>query len=189
MSQSPSKSPATYEDLVALPDNVVGEIVNGELYASARPAPRHANATSELCAELRVRFGRPGGGDGPGGWLILFAPELHLGAHILVPDIAGWRRERQPSLPAEAFFTVAPDWICEVLSPSTAGLDRVRKMPIYAQHGVGHVWLVDASERTLEVTRRENAEWLRVGAYLGDEVVRAEPFEAVGIELKYLWVD
>ncbi len=184
---TPKKSPATYRDILALPDNAVGEIVNGELYVSPRPAPQHANAASDLGAELRIRFGRPGGADGPGGWLILDESELHLADHVIVPDIAGWRRERQPKRPKEVYFTIAPDWVCEVLSPSTASLDRVRKMPIYAQHQVGHIWLVDAAERVLEVYRRAGAQWTRVGAYSDDEAIRAEPFEAIEIQLKHLW--
>ena len=189
MVQKPEKRPATYDDIVALPENMVGEIIGGELHASPRPAPKHANAASDLGAELRVRFGRPRGGDGPGGWIILDEPELHLGEHVLVPDIAGWRRERVPRLPEEAWFTLAPNWVCEVLSPSTAGVDRVRKMPIYAEHQVAHVWLVDPLERTLEVFRREADGWLVVATHLGDEDVRAEPFEDIAIRLIHLWSD
>ena len=184
------KRPASYEDLLALPDNVVGEIIAGELHASPRPAPKHANASTDLGAELRVRFGRrPGGPGDPGGWIILKEPELHLGVDIVVPDIAGWRRERMDRLPDEAYFSLAPDWVCEVISPSTAGLDRVRKMPLYARAEVGHIWLVEPLERTLEVFRRQEANWLRVASFLGDEVVRAEPFEAVEIDLSNLWAE
>ncbi len=179
------KSSATYDDLCALPENLVGEIVAGELYASPRPAPRHALATTELGGELNSEFGGRRGG--PGGWLILIEPELHLGEHILVPDIAGWRRERMPSLPETAWFEVAPDWICEVVSPSTAGLDRVVKLPRYAEHGVGHAWLVDPISRTLEVYRLVDGRWTMVGAHGADEQVQAEPFDAIELDLKLLW--
>src|SRR5690606_4669509 len=120
---------------------------DGELSLSPRPSPRHADAASVLGMDLGTPFHR--GRGGPGGWWILFEPELHLGPEILVPDLAGWRRERMPQLPEEAFFTLAPDWLCEVLSPSTTQLDRVRKMPIYARNGVSHVWLLDPSAKTL----------------------------------------
>jgi len=107
----PKPQPATYEDLCALPHNVVGEIINGELVVSLRPVPRHALATSYLGGELTGPFGR--GRGGPGGWLILFEPELHLGDHVLVPDLAGWLRERMPGVPDTAWFGLRPDWVCE----------------------------------------------------------------------------
>ena len=190
MSTVPGKRPATYEDLFDLPEHVVGEIVNGELVVSPRPAPRHASASSELGGELCFRFGR-GGGDAerPGGWRILDEPELHLGEHILVPDMAGWRRERLPRLPEEAYFTLPPDWLCEVLSPSTVGIDRVRKMPIYLEHGIDFVWLVHPGDRTLEVYRREEGRWIVAASFQGEQTVRAEPFDAVEIELCHLWED
>jgi Uma2 family endonuclease len=131
------KRPATYADLLALPENVVGEIVDGELIVSPRPAPAHAIATSSLGGEIMRPFGR--GRGGPGGWLIVDEPELHLGEQVLVPDLAGWLRERMPRLPETAWFELRPDWVCEVLSPSTAILDRTRKQEIYCNGNPGRV--------------------------------------------------
>jgi hypothetical protein len=80
-------------------------------------------------------------------------PELHFGEHVVVPDLAGWRRERMRAMPRQAFFTLAPDWVCEVLSPSTERADRGRKLRIYAEAGVAHVWFLKPADRTLEVLR------------------------------------
>ena len=178
---------ATYEDLVAVPEHLVAEIVDGELVTSPRPAPRHARATSVLLGALHGPF--DSGRSGPGGWTILVEPEVHLGSDVLVPDIAGWRRERMPTLPTEAWFPLAPDWVCEVLSPVTAALDRRRKLPIYAREGVTQAWLVDPIARTVEVLRREETEWLIVGTFVNGERLLAEPFEAIGIDLGLLWND
>jgi Uma2 family endonuclease len=150
-SRLPKKRPATYADLLALPDNVVGQIVDGELVVSQRPAPPHAVATTFLSGQLSEPYGR--GKGGPGGWLIIFEPEVHLGDHILVPDLAGWLRERMPRLPETAWFELRPDWVCEVLSPSTAILDRTRKQDICRQNGVPWLWFVDPPSRTIEVFR------------------------------------
>lgn len=179
--------PATYQDLVDAPDLLVAEIVDGELWTSPRPAPRHADASSELGARLRVAFDN--GPPGREGWRILFEPELHLGDHTLVPDLAGWRRERLPRLPDTAFFAVSPDWVCEVLSPSTALLDRAKKLRVYAAHGVQHAWLVDPILRTLEVLRLDGVHWTLLDTHVGSVTVRAEPFEAVELELGRLWND
>lgn len=180
------KKDATYADLEALPENMVGQIVDGELWASPRPASDHALVASVLDGDLSGPFQR--GRGGPGGWWILFEPELHFGKHVLVPDLAGWRRTRMPALPRAPFFTLAPDWICEVLSPSTAGLDRVKKLAIYAREGVTHAWLIDPQAKTLEVFRREGPTWLLLSAHAGDERVRAEPFDAIELELCALWL-
>jgi len=179
--------PATYSDLLALPEHVVGEIIDGELIVSPRPAPRHAVATSVLGGELNPPY--HGGRGGPGGWWILFEPELHFRDDVLVPDLAGWRRTRLPAVPDEAYFTLAPDWICEVLSPGTARLDRQRKLAVYAREGVAHAWLLDPIERTLEVLRLEGRQWTIIAVHAGDEEVRAEPFEATSLPLARLWVD
>jgi Uma2 family endonuclease len=183
---SPLRRPATYEDLLKVSDNLVAEIVDGELHTSPRPAPRHAVATAELGAELGPPFSRSRGG--PGGWWILDEPELHLGPDILVPDLAGWRRERLPTISdSPPYFRLAPDWICEVLSPSTYRLDRIKKLRIYGRESVRHAWLVHPGERTLEALRLESGRWSIVGTFADDAIVRAEPFHAVAIDLLPLW--
>jgi Uma2 family endonuclease len=184
-SRSPKKE-ATYADLLALPENVIGEIVDGELIASPRPTAPHARATSVLGGDLGPPFDR--GRGGPGGWWIVFESEVHLGRQVLVPDLAGWRRERMPAFPTDAFFTLAPDWVCEVLSPSTQRLDRVRKLAIYLEEGVTWAWLVDPLARTLEVFESRGSRWTLAGAWEGDAVVRAVPFDAVEIEIGGWWV-
>lgn len=180
------KKPATYEDLLALPETMVGELVAGELLAAPRPAVRHALVASALGGELILPFQR--GRGGPGGWWLLGKPELHLGQEVLVPDLTGWKRTRMQVPPDEPFLTLAPDWVCEILSPSTAGFDRVRKMPVYLRERVGYVWLIDPLARTLEVFQNENERWILAGNHAGDQRVRAAPFEAVELELEALWM-
>ncbi len=179
------KKPATYADLEALPAHVVGELIAEELYVSPRPAMPHTVVGSRLGGELSVRFDR--GSGGPGGWIILFEPELHFGEDALVPDLAGWRRERMPRPPRTAAVSLAPDWVCEVLSPSTAALDRRVKLPVYARQGVRHVWLMDPEARTLEVLRLEEARYLPLVTHTGLAPVRAEPFEAIELDMAFLW--
>ena len=143
------KRNATYDDLCALPDHMVAEIIDGDLFASPRPASPHALASSMLGAALIAGFGGE-----PGGWWILDEPELHFGRDVLVPDLAGWRRERMPTVPDVAAFELAPDWTCEVISPSTGEIDRGRKMRVYARERVGHLWMVDPILRTLALEMR-----------------------------------
>jgi Uma2 family endonuclease len=182
----PARRPARYEDLFALPENLVGEILGGELYTHPRPAPRHARAYSALGGNLGGAF--DWGSSGPGGWWILDEPELHLGADILVPDLAGWRRERLPALPETAWFELAPDWVCEILSPSTARTDRAIKMPLYAREGVPYLWLVDPDARTLEVYHlQEKGRWLLLTTLQENDIVAQPPFAAVGFALDRLW--
>jgi Uma2 family endonuclease len=182
------KKPATYADIEALPDGWVGELLEDELLASPRPAVGHAHCAFILSVELGGPFSL--GRGGPGGWWLLPEPELHLGRDILVPDLAGWRRERMPSPPSPRapFVPLAPDWVCEVLSPSTARVDRHRKLPVYFREGVRHAWLIDPLARTLEVLRREAGGWTRTATHSGDAPVRAEPFEAVVLGLGALWL-
>jgi len=184
---NPAIKPATYEDILALPPNLVGEIVYGRLIAHPRPAPRHARASSNL----GVRIGGPFdlGDGGPGGWWILDEPELHLGGHVLVPDLAGWRRERMPRLPDAAWFECVPDWICEVLSPSTARDDRAEKLPLYGSLGVAHAWLVDPDTRVLEAYENQQGRWLLAQTHAGDGRISVPPFEAVEWELGELWAE
>ena len=176
---------ATYEDLFDLPDHVVGEIIHGQLITHPRPAPKHAVASSAIGDELVSPFQK--GRGGPGGWWILDEPELHLGPHILVPDLAGWRRERLPVMPDAAFFTLPPDWVCEVVSPGTVRMDRADKMPIYAAQGIPFLWLIDPAPRTLEVFLLRDGRWLLEHVYKEDDEVRAIPFEAISFSLGVLW--
>jgi Uma2 family endonuclease len=127
------------------------------------------------------------GRGGPGGWWIVDEPELHLGEDILVPDLAGWRRERMPGYPDVPFFTLAPDWVCEVVSPGTERLDRTRKLPSYARAGVGHAWLINPLARTLEVLRLEHGRWSLLATHADDDIAHAEPFEAMELDLLLLW--
>jgi Uma2 family endonuclease len=182
-----ARKPATYEDLIALPDNLVGELVGGVLYASPRPAPRHAVASTALAEELGPPFKR--GKGGPGGWWILFEPELHLGADAVVPDLGGWRRERMPETPVDlAYFILAPDWVAEVQSPSTAALDRGPKLAIYARERVSHVWMIEPVSQTLEVLRLDGDTYRIVKVASGTDRVRAEPFDAIELDLSILWM-
>ena len=148
MTTKPLKKGATYDDLARVPEHYVAEMFDGDLYASPRPALPHARAAVVLVGKLGDSFDF---GNGPGGWLLLVEPELHFGNDVLVPDLAGWKRERLPSTPNEPYSTLAPDWICEVVSKSTEDHDREVKMPIYAREGVRHAWLLDPVKRTLKV--------------------------------------
>jgi Uma2 family endonuclease len=178
---------ATYEDVLAVPRHRVAEIIGGELRVRPRPALPHAAAATALGEELGPPFKR--GRGGPGGWILLFEPELHLASDIVVPDLAGWRRERLPALPMAPYLTLAPDWVCEVLSASTTKADRADKLPIYAREEVGHVWLLDPLARTLEILRIEGAHWVLLAIHKDDERVRAEPFQAFELDLSVLWAD
>jgi Uma2 family endonuclease len=176
----PLKKGATYDDLVHVPEHYVAEMFDGELYASPRPAFPHARAAGVLLGKLGGSFDF---GDGPGGWLIYIEPELHFGNDVLVPDLAGWRRERLPSVPRDAFLTVAPDWICEVLSPSTEYIDRSKKLRIYAREGVTDAWLVDPLRQSLEVRALESGNLEHIEEHHGSVRVRVRPFDAIELEL------
>ncbi len=183
----PEPAPARYEDLFDLPENLVGEIINGRVVTHPRPAPKHARAYSSMGEEIFGPFDK--GRGGPGGWWILDEPEIHLSVDILVPDLAGWRRERMPKLPDTAWFELAPDWACEILSPSTARLDRREKLPIYAAWGVSHVWLVDPDLRTLEAYANQEGRWLLLATLSEADPVSLPPFDAITFDLSRLWAD
>jgi Uma2 family endonuclease len=179
---------ATYADILALPDHLVGEIVDDDLWTAPRPAPRHAWAAGQLMVELGTGL-RGHGNDGRDGWRILPEPELHLGRQVVVPDLAGWKRAHLPRLPDAAYFEAPPDWVCEVLSPSTERLDRDKKLGVYAAAGVGHVWLIDPLAQSMEVLRRSGAGWTVVATHVGHDVACAEPFDRLGVHLALLWDD
>ncbi|MEM1035339.1 MAG: Uma2 family endonuclease [Pseudomonadota bacterium] len=176
---------ATYEDILALPENVVGEIVNGVLHVQPRPAPAHVITASKLSGELEPPFGKAKGG--PGGWVFATEPELHLGAEVMVPDMAGWRKEAF-ELPQTAFFEQPPDWICELLSPSTARHDRINKMTHYREFGVVYAWLIDPVAKTLEAYRVSDGQWLQIAALGEKGSVKVDPFDAISFNLEALWV-
>lgn len=180
---------ATYADLEALPENLVGQLIEGVLIAMPRPSIGHATVTSNLGNDLGSPFGR--GRGGPGGWWFLDAPELHFGKNVLVPDLAAWRKERMPTLPPATtpFLTLAPDWVCEVLSPKTASYDRIQKRRIYAREQVGFLWYVEPVERVLTAYRHDGTEFREIGNWGGDEDdrVRVPPFDAIELELKSIW--
>ena len=176
-----------YDQLVDLPETLTGEILNGQLHAHPRPAPRHLHATSRLDRTIGRGYGDEEGG--PGGWWILIEPEIHLvrDLEVAVPDLAGWKRERMASLPETAYFELAPDWVCEVLSPSTASKDREIKMPLYARYGVSYAWLVDPEARTLEAFELQDGAWAEIGRFAKDDRVAVAPFNAIALELAGLW--
>jgi Uma2 family endonuclease len=182
----PREREATYDDILALPEHLVGEIVEGELFVSPRPASPHAFAVTVLISWLYRYFG--GGGDGPAGWWFLVEPELHLDDDVLVPDIAGWRRTRMPVLPSVSFFTLEPDWVCEAVSPKTTRIDRFRKLPRYAHHGVPYAWILDPLAYGVEIYRLEGERFSLIATHEGETTVYAEPFEAVGLDLATLWL-
>ncbi len=179
--------PATYQDVLDAPPHKVAEIVGGMLYTNPRPAPRHAVASSGLGASIAPAFNY--GRGGPGGWWIIDEPELHLGGDILAPDLAGWRRARMSTLPETAYFAVAPDWVCEVLSPLTRALDQGRKRAVYAREGVGHLWFVDPDARMLEVFELDGGRWVLLETLSEDAPVSLPPFEAIRFSLADLWAD
>ena len=187
MSDPAPKHGATYQDVVDAPEHKVAELIDGELHLSPRPGGLSTVAASVLGSELVPPFHR--GRGGPGGWIILDEPEVHFGEDVIIPDLAGWRRDRLPVIPDTAFFTVPPDWVCEVLSPSTERIDRVQKLPLYASWGIGHAWLVHPRRRWLEAYRLHEGKWLSIGIYKDDDKVRIEPFEALELDLAALWAD
>lgn len=184
-----SKKKATYDDVLKLSENMVGEIIDGELYVSPRPSSKHALAASRLTGKLEPLYG--GAGNGPGGWWIITEPEIHFGKNpneeIFVPDLAGWHKEKMPVFPDVAFFDVTPDWICEILSPSNMRLDRTKKVPLYATLGVKHLWLINPRDKTLEVFRLETGRWVLLSNYAEIDTVKAEPFQEMEFDLGNLW--
>ena len=176
---------ATYQDVLDAPPHKVAEVIAGTLHTHPRPAMRHARASSGIGAKIAPPFDF--GDDGPGGWWIIDEPELHLGEDIVVPDLAGWRRETMPEYPDAAYCTIAPDWVCEVLSPSTRKLDQGEKRALYAREDVRHLWFVDPDARTLEAFELREGQWLLLATLTDDAPVSLLPFEAITFPLDVLW--
>lgn len=180
------KEAATYADVVAAPEHMVAEILNGELVLSPRPAFRHANTTSGIGMGLSPFHGGPRGDD-PGGWWILDEPELHFGREVMVPDLAGWRRERLPELPDVAWLDLSPDWVCEVASASTRRHDRMVKSGLYLEHGGDWLWLVTPTEETVEVFHQDAKRWVLMATAVGPEAARLPPFDAIELDVGRWW--
>lgn len=187
MNPKGSRKPSLYEQLLVLPEGLTGEIVNGQLRTQPRPGWAHILAASRLGADIEGPYGR--GRGGPGGWWIIDEPEVHfvLDREVLVPDIAGWRKEHMPSPPEGHKVPVVPDWVCEILSPSTRSTDREEKIPLYAHYGVRFAWLVDPKTRILEAYRLVDEKWRSLGTFRDDDIVSVAPFDAVAIRLSDLW--
>ena len=186
MNTAPAYQPTPYDELCALPEGVTGEIIRGQLHTMTRPSGRHGLAEGALNVHIGGPFGYS---SGPGGWWIIPEPEIHLvrDTEVAVPDLAGWRRERMPTLPEDHRFETVPDWVREILSPSTAKKDRVLKLPLYAHYGVAYAWLVDPKERTLEAYELRQGQWVLIATLAGDVPVRIPPFDAVEFSLGDLW--
>jgi Uma2 family endonuclease len=182
----PPKRPATYDDLLKVPDHKVAEILDGELHVSPRPASPHGYAGTLLTVRLGPFIEGIGG---PGGWWLIVEPELHLGPDVVVPDVAGWRIDRMPHVPSVPYHTLAPDWVCEIVSPSTERMDRRKKLRIYAREGVRHSWLIDPIKRTIEIRRLEGDEWVMAALHRDNDVINPEPFDALPLPLVHLWKD
>lgn len=187
MEPGEKKRRATYQDVLDAPENMVAEIIDGDLHLSPRPGGPATSVASVLTGELYPPFSR--GIGGPGGWIILLEPELHLADDVLVPDLAGWRRERMAVVPEGAAFEIPPDWICEVLSRSTEKRDRAQKLRIYARAGIQYAWLVHPRWRTVEVYKLLEGRWLLTGTFMEDDRACIEPFDAIEIDLAQLWAD
>jgi Uma2 family endonuclease len=183
-----AKKKADYDDLYNIPENMTGQIIDGDLIVTPRPSRHHVYAASVLGSELgpSYQFGR---GGGPGGWIILIGPEIKMGENILVPDLAGWKKERFPSSEETNWISAHPDWVCEVLSPGALRLDKIKKMRLYGQNGVKHFWLIDPIAGTLDVFRLESGRWMVAGSFVEDDKVRAEPFQETEIDLSNLWLE
>lgn len=177
----PVRSGSLYDAIENLPEGVVGEIIDGQVHTHPRPAGRHGDAASVLLIDLGGPFYR--GRGGPGGWRLIAEPEVHFqrDAEVLVPDIAGWRRERLPEVPDDQRFEVVPDWVCEVLSPSIEATDRAQKMRVYARYGVPHAWLVDPREKSVEAYALAADGWQPLRTVRGESAIEVAPFAEVPI--------
>lgn len=185
----PAARLATYDDLLALPHDVRAEVLAGQIVTAPAPLPRHSKIQGAIRRFVGGPFDDDDGHDGPGGWWIFVEVDIALGRHDIVhPDLSGWRRERLPNPADQRPITVVPDWICEILSPSTAARDRVTKRNLYAASGVRHYWIIDANARTLEAFELTGQRWLLSGSYTDDAVVRIAPFEEIELPVGRLFL-
>jgi len=181
--------PATYADLLSLPEDVRAEILSGQIVTSPAPLPRHSKVQGAVRRFIGGPYDDDDGHGGPGGWWIFVEVDVQLGRHDIVrPDLAGWRRERLSDPGNRRPIDVVPDWICEVLSPSTASRDRVIKRKLYAESGIRHYWIVDVDARILEVFELAGDRWALVATYGDDATARIPPFEEVELPIGRLFL-
>jgi Uma2 family endonuclease len=178
MNSRPHPPSTLYDELCRLPEGIRGELLGGQLHTQPRPSGKHGLAERALSIDLGgpFDFGR----GGPGGWWIIPEPEVHFvrDTEVVVPDLAGWRRERMPTVPNDHRFEITPDWVCEILSPSTLRRDRIVKLPLYARYGVPHAWLIDPDARTLEAFELRQGYWVLIASLQESDMVKVPPFDA-----------
>ena len=179
---------ATYQDVIDAPENMVAELIDGMLHLMSRPSPAHGKACTRLGTLLDLSFAM--GINGPGGWHIMAEPELHLirDTRVLVPDLAGWKLETMPEFPESHRDAAMPDWVCEILSPSTGKVDVEVKMPLYAQAGIGHLWFIDPIAKTLQAFELRKGKWAQIADLKDADTVSVSPFDAIDFDLSELWL-
>jgi Uma2 family endonuclease len=187
MATAPKRLQATIAEALARPESDRAELIRGSLVQKAAPTPRHSAAQLGVSIGVGSRFNRRPGGRWPGGWWIRPEVDIQLGRELFRPDLVGWRRDRCPDPPEERPVKLRPDWVCEILSPSNAAVDRVQKMQSFFQAGVPHYWLLNPTEFTLEVYRHAEEGYLLALSAQAGQTVRAEPFEAVELKVDELF--
>jgi Uma2 family endonuclease len=186
---TPAPKLATYADLLAFPEHVRAEILAGEIVTTPAPLPRHLRVQRSAGRFIGGPFDDDDGHGGPGGWWIFAEIDIALGPHSVVrPDLAGWRRERLPKPGSVRPIEIVPDWVCEVISRSTAARDRVYKRELYARSGIPYYWMIDPDQRVLEALMLRDGGWVEVGAYDDASVARIAPFEAIELEVGRLFL-
>lgn len=182
----PSTKPPTLADLDALPPGVVGEIIDGVLYTMTKPRMRHQRTMLKIGGGVAAPF--DDGIGGPGGWWIIPEPGIELpDTPEIAPDVAGWRRDRMPEMPIDEPIRIVPDWVCEILSPTTRRHDLLVKLPYYAKVGVAYHWLVDLEGRTVTAQRLDSGRWTTLGVYCDETDARIEPFDVVPLHVASWW--
>jgi Uma2 family endonuclease len=183
---TPPHNVLTLAGIDALAPGIKGEIIEGVLYTMPRPRAPHQSMMGAVGTDLLDPFQR--GDGGPGGWWIPPEPGIELpNTPEIAPAVAGWRRERLPALSNDEAITVVPDWVCEILSPTTEQHNLTVKKPYYAKVGVAHHWIVDLSMRTVIALRLESGRWREVGVYGDEREARIEPFAAVPLNVASWW--
>jgi Uma2 family endonuclease len=186
---SPGSKLATYEDLLALPEGSRGEVLGGELVTAPAPLPQHSNVQGAARRFLGGPFHDDHGRGGPGGWWIFAEVDIALGTNDIVrPDLSGWRRQRLPQPGKIRPIEVVPDWVCEVVSPTSAARDRVTKRKLYARCGVPFYWLIDPEARVLEALALRDGVWVETGVFDDSATARIVPFEAIDLEVGRLFL-